>query len=126
MCEAGKGRFRPPAATRSGTAVTQSATARGRPADPPDTVFAPVGRVPGGRAGRPRVCDISSCTVMQYGQVLARDTAAATVSLVSRSTVLSTITVSRSISQQAASTSGAGAWSATGGANTPKSRSSCR
>ena len=64
-------------------------------------------------------------TATQYGQLLAADTASATLSLVARSACPSASSVSRSMSQQAASSPGAGECSATGGASKPNSRSAC-
>ncbi|MCD9899489.1 hypothetical protein LUR56_03980 [Streptomyces sp. MT29] len=77
-----------------------------------------------GRAAR-ELC-IVECMVVQKGHWLPRDTAAATASFAARGTSPSTSMVSRSVIQDAASSSGTGACRAMGGASTPKSCSSSR
>lgn len=66
------------------------------------------------------------CMVVQNGHWLPRDTAAATASFAARGASPSTSIVSRSVIQEAASGSRAGACGAMGGASTPKSRSVSR
>ena len=65
------------------------------------------------------------CTVTHQGQVLPSETVVATASLAALSTLRVTSRVSRSISQLAASTCGAGESKVSEGASTPNSRSTC-
>lgn len=78
-----------------------------------------------GTSSRPTALAAAVCTVTQYGQSFAADTVAATVSFSARLTEPAASSVSRSIAQHAAASSGAGECMATGAAIMPKSRSAC-
>ena len=69
---------------------------------------------------------VMPCTSAQYGQLLATDTPVATASLLARSATPWASRVSRRISHDAASVSGAAECRAVGGASMPNSRSTCR
>ena len=108
-------------ATCSGAAAAGSLPARGRVPRAARRAHAAIRRTPGSaiaairsrRSRRrsvpaPRPRSVALCTSTQYGQVLPRDTAAATASLAARLTVPSASSDSRSISQQAARDPGRG------------------